>query len=160
MMNEAYSGAWRWVSDSADGRPTITNTRYCYLAVRKIRRSVTSTPLSDSDAAALFRSIGGAGGGTLDTTEEGEDWLQVNTNFVGLYPKDSSSTVLRAVQVSGDDMAQQVLGPEREVLADHRYVRITDAGESDLAGAWEVVDDGWSGIVIFTDTQYQYLQEL
>ena len=65
--------------------------------------------------------------------------------------------MLRSVQVSGDDMTQQVLGPDREILAEHKYTRITDAGESELAGAWEVRDEDWSGIVIFTDSRYQFL---
>ena len=54
-------------------------------------------------------------------------------------------------------MIQQVLGPDREILAEHEYTRITNAGESELAGAWEVRDEAWSGIVIFTDSRYQFL---
>lgn len=155
-MSEPWTGAWRWVIDRADGRPTISTTRYCFMAAQK-DRTPKAEPLSDSDAATLIRSVMGAGGGTLETTVEGDEWIQVNSNFVGFLPHQAASTVLRAVQVSGDDMSQQVLGTEREILADYRYARISDAGESDLAGAWEVRAEDWSGIVIFTDSQYQYL---
>ncbi|MCH8909643.1 MAG: hypothetical protein IH867_02790 [Chloroflexi bacterium] len=137
-MNEPWTGAWRWLSEALNGRPTITSTRYCYLAVAKNRSPVASTPISDADAAELFRGITGAGGGTLETTVKGDEWSQINANFVAHSPEHASSTVLRAVQVSGDDMAQQVLGPDGKVLADHHYVRITDAGDSELAGAWEL----------------------
>ena len=156
-MNEAWTGAWRWVSGNADGRPTITSTRYCYLVVRKNRSPATSTPLSDADAATLLRGILAAAGGTLETTVNGDEWSQIHTNFVALYPKDASSTVLRAVQVSGDDMAEQVLDPDGNVLDDNQYVRISHAGDSDLAGAWELRQSGRTGIVLFTDSRYQYL---
>lgn len=156
-MNEPWTGAWRWVSDRFDGRPTVTSTRYCYLAVAKGRTPVISERLSDADAATLFRGVGVAGGGVIETPVDSDESLQTNTNFVGLYPKDATSSVLRAAQVDGDKMAQQVLGPGGEVLAEHHYVRISDAGSSDLAGAWELRASGWSGIVIFTDSEYQYL---
>ncbi len=120
-------------------------------------RTPKAEPLSDSDAADLIRSVNGAGGGTLEDVSEGDELLQINSNFVGFLPKQATSTVLRSVQVSGDDMTQQVLGPDREILAEHKYTRITDSGESELAGAWEVRDEDWSGIVIFTDSRYQFL---
>ena len=114
-------------------------------------------PLSDSDAADLIRSVNGAGGGTLEDVSEGDELLQISSNFVGFLPNHATSTVRRSVQVSDDDMIQRVLGPDREILAEHKYTRITHAGESGLAGAWEVHDSDWSGIVIFTDSKYQYL---
>lgn len=155
-MSDQWTGAWHWEVGTSDGRPTLTTTRYCYMSVQKDRTPRTE-PLSDSDAAYLVRSVNGAGGGALEDVSEGDELLQINTNFVGFLPNHAASTVLRAVQVSGDHMSQQVLGPEREILADHKYTRITEAGESELAGAWEVRDDDWSGIVIFTDTRYQFL---
>ena len=155
-MSEQWTGAWHWEIGTADGRPTLTTTRYCYMSVQK-DRTPKAEPLSDSDAADLIRSVNGAGGGTLEDVSEGYELLQVNSNFVGFLPKQATSSVLRSVQVSGDDMTQQVLGPDREILAAHEYTRITDAGESELAGAWEVRDEDWSGIVIFTDSRYQFL---
>lgn len=155
-MNEPWTGAWRWIIDGADGRPTATATRYCYMSVQN-GRIPKSEPLSDSDAADLIRSVNGAGGGTLEDVSEGDELIQIHSNFVGFLPKQAASTVLRAAQFSGEDMFQQVLGPDREILADYKFTRITDVGESELAGAWEVRDQEWSGIVIFTDSRYQYL---
>jgi hypothetical protein len=155
-MNEPWTGAWRFVTSGADGRPTATTTRYCYMSVQK-DRTPKAEPLSDSDAADLVRSVNGAGGGSFEDVSEGDELLQTHSNFVGFLPKQATSTVLRSAQVSGDDMSQQVLGPDREILADHKFTRITEAGESELAGAWEVSDKAWSGIVIFTDSQYQFL---
>ncbi len=157
-MNEEWVGAWRWLSEgNLRGRPTVERTRYCFIAVMLGRTGFVDHELSDSEAAALFRTIGGAGGGTLDTRVEDGEVLQVNTNSVGLYPEHATNSVLRATRVDGDLMSQQVLGPKKEILADYRYERISPQGKSSLAGSWDLKHDDWQGVAIFTDTDYAYL---
>lgn len=156
-MSEPWTGAWRWVTEGRRGRPTVASTRYCYMAVAEGRTSLAPGDESDAGLAELFRGVTTGGAGVIVSPIDGDESLQTNTNFVGTYPTAASASVLRQTVMDGDNMLQRVLGPDREVMAEHSYVRISDAGSSELAGAWELRADGWSGLLILTDSQYQYL---
>ena len=81
-----WVGAWEWLSDSHYGRPTLTETHFCYAFAQKDRQAPSGAVPSEAEAAALFRSFGGGAAGTLTAEQAGEEWLLEYATHVDAWP--------------------------------------------------------------------------
>lgn len=158
-MIPPWLGAWEWLSDDYDGRPAQTEEHFCYAFAQKVRQAPKGERPSEAEAAALFKSFGGAAAGTQTAKPAGDEWLIETVTFIDLLPASVGSHTHWAFRVQGDRMSGQVIGADgtRSPIPPFSYRRLSHPGSSPIAGAWELVSDTWDGLMLTTDTEYRYV---
>jgi len=149
IMASPFSGAWRDVSDTHDGFYLLTETHFCYLWADKGRPAITGAP-TDDDAAALFRSMSSRAG-TNRFTAQGDAWQNVSTMLVSADPASVGREVKETWAFEEGRSFMRILLPDG---ATFHVEKVSDAGTSPFAGAWELVSDAYEGLMIRTDTHY------
>ena len=157
MMGLPWAGAWEWLSDEYDGRPTLLERYFCYVFAQKERQPPEGGHPTEAEAAALFRSMGGAAAGTITSTQEADEWLIEMLSTVELLPLAVGTRLPWAFRVEGDRMFGQVITGDGTRTPAFTYRRLSGPGSTSLAGAWELVSDEWDGIILMTHTEYRYL---
>jgi len=148
-MASPFSGAWRDVSDTHDGFYLLTETHFCYLWAEKGRRAITGAP-TDDDAAALFRSMSSRAG-TNRFTAQGDAWQNVSTMLVSADPASVGREVKETWAFEEGRSFMRILLPDG---ATFRLEKVSEAGTSPFAGAWELVSDTYEGLMLRTDAHY------
>lgn len=148
-MASPFSGAWRDTSDTTDGFYLLTDTHFSYLWTDKGRPAITGAP-TDEDAAALFRSMSSRAG-TNRFTAQGDAWQNVSTMLVSADPASVGREVVETWAFEEERSFMRVLLPDG---ATFRLERVSDAGTSPFAGAWELVSDTYEGLMLRTDQHY------
>ena len=154
-----WVGAWEWLSDSYEGRPTLTETHFCYAFAQKDRQVPSGAIPSEAEAAALFRSFGGGAAGTLIAEQAGDEWLLEYVTHVDAWPANVGRRTQWAFSVQGDRMYGQVIGAgeTRSPEPPFSYSRLSKPGSSPIAGAWKLISEEWVGLMVMTDTEYRYI---
>jgi hypothetical protein len=98
--------------------------------------------------------------------DNGESIIEMLT-AVAAQPRNVGGRARRTVRVVGDRMFSEIVRDNgtrtnpavgRVIEAGQStYQRLSGAGSSRLAGAWELVSDEWDGQMCTTDTEYRYL---
>ena len=155
-MAPPWTGAWQWQSDEYDGRLILTENYACHVFAQKGRQPPQGERPTEAESAALFRSFG-AGAGPITATQDGDEWFIDAVSSLAHHPAAVGINVRRAVRVKDDQMSAEQIGSDGTRSPTTLYRRLSGAGSTPLAGAWECMADEFDGLLLKTGSEYVYI---
>ena len=150
MANNPLVGAWERVSDSSVGVLIYTGSHYAAVMAPKDRQRSSGERATPDEALEAIRSCQ-ALSGTYTVSGSKITHVRVANTRAELSgrPNVTDYTII------ADTMTGTNISGARTTGAVNTWHRIPDGGAgSPLVGAWELVQDNWQGVAVFTRTHY------
>ena len=150
MANNPLVGAWERVSDSSLGVFIYTGSHYAAVMAPKDRQRSSGERATPDEALEAIRSCQ-ALSGTYTVSGSKITHVRVANTRAELSgrPNVTDYTII------ADTMTGTNISGARTTGAVNTWHRIPDGGAgSPLVGAWELVQDIWQGVAVFTGTHY------
>lgn len=153
-----WEGAWHWLHETQDGRLIRTENWFCGVFGAKDRPPPRGEQPTQAEAAALFRSMPGPMCGPVNVLSATErESVHESLSELSAHPVNRGRRTRWHTRVEGDKMYSDVVRGDGTIRNTWSYQRLSDPGDSSLAGAWELVSDEWDGLMLMTDTEYRYV---
>jgi hypothetical protein len=151
-MPSPFLGVWRDVSDTHDGYYLLTETHFCYFWAEKGRHTAVGQP-TEQEAAALFRTMVGAAG-IHSFTDQGGSWIHENKTQIATMPDSVGRTAKEQWTIDGNRSVVKDINADGSEGMTYTLEKIDNVGNSPFAGAWELINDNYEGMMLRTDTHY------
>ena len=149
MANDPIVGAWELVSDSGVGITIYTDSHYAIVRAPKNRQRSAGDQATPDEALEALLSCP-ALAGTYSVSGSTITHVRVATPRAEL----SGQPLIVDYSIEGDSLTGTIAsGGSVGTLSTWRRIPSGSAG-SPLVGAWELVQDIWQGVAIFTGTHY------
>jgi len=150
MANNPLVGAWELVSDSDAGILIYTGSHYAVALMPKDRRRAAGDQTTPDEALEALLTCP-ALSGTYTVSGSRISHARVANS----RPNLSGRPNVVDYTIDGDTMTSTVVSGGSTTGAVNTWHRLPDGGAgSPLVGAWELVQDIWQGVAVFTGTHY------
>ena len=150
MANNPLVGAWERVSDSSVGVLIYTGSHYAAVMAPKDRQRSSGERATPDEALEAIRSCQALAG---TYTASGSRITHVRV--ANTRPELSGLLNVTDYTIDGRTLTGTNVSGGRTTGAVNTWRRLPDGGAgSPLVGAWELVQDIWQGVAIFTGTHY------
>jgi len=150
MANNPLVGAWELVSDSSVGVLIYTGSHYAVVMAPKDRQRSSGERATPDEALEAIRSCQALAG---TYTVSGSRITHVRV--ANTRPELSGRPNVTDYTIVADTMTGTNVSGARTTGAVNTWRRLPDGGAgSPLVGAWELVQDIWQGVAVFTGTHY------
>ena len=151
-----WTGAWSWVSGDYEGSLILTERYFCEVSACRDRCGPKEKQPTEIETANWFKSYE-AKAGTLNLIKDGEETLIEMVSSIAHHPANVSGRELKAIEVDSDLMSVVEIDQYGTRSRSVSYNRLSDIGQTPLAGAWKCDPQEFDGMMIMTDTQFIYI---
>lgn len=152
----SWTGAWSWVSGDYKGSLILTDRHFCEVSSRRDRNITKENQTAEIETANWFKSYE-AKAGSLNLTRNGDNTLIEMTASIAHHPAHVGDVEIRSLNLESDQMSVVRIDSDGKHSKSVSYERLSNTGETPLAGAWECDSQEFDGMLLMTDTEYRYV---